>query len=125
MKLDNYCKKLNDLVAKEINPLLAIADKLEEWYQGAQVAYVKPQLILSELSDRLPAIEQLDTSLLKVKEEQHKVWNMFYKEIEEHTRHHRSSNEQNDLIGHHDSPLQMNGIFSVHNLFKKYDSLLL
>lgn len=33
MKLDNYCKKLNELVNKEINPCLAIADKLEEWYQ--------------------------------------------------------------------------------------------
>lgn len=33
LKLDNHCKKLNDLVAKEINPRGSIADKLEEWYQ--------------------------------------------------------------------------------------------
>ncbi|OTF72907.1 hypothetical protein BLA29_015172 [Euroglyphus maynei] len=33
LKLDSHCKKLNDLVAKEINPCGTIADKLEEWYQ--------------------------------------------------------------------------------------------
>lgn len=33
LKLDSYCKKLNELVSREINPCGSIADKLEEWYQ--------------------------------------------------------------------------------------------
>lgn len=33
MKLENFCKKLNDLVHREINPCMSIADKLEEWHQ--------------------------------------------------------------------------------------------
>ncbi|KAI7693199.1 hypothetical protein SSS_06281 [Sarcoptes scabiei] len=81
LKLENYCKKLNILVSKEINPCDCIADKLEEWYQGAQVAYVKPKLIITELLGFFPALNELETSLKTAYEENNKIWINLFKEV--------------------------------------------
>ena len=83
VKLDNYCKKLNELVTKEINPCISIADKLEEWYQGAQVAHVKPQLIMTELDNMHPSITELEAGIKSAKEEQTKIWNSLFKDLTE------------------------------------------
>ncbi|KAI2795563.1 hypothetical protein BLOT_016648 [Blomia tropicalis] len=84
IKLENCCKKFNELVAKEINPCTSIADKLEEWYQGAQVAHVKPQLIISELDEFAPSINELEKELINLRDEQRKMWNILQSEIKEH-----------------------------------------
>ncbi|RWS01689.1 serine/threonine-protein kinase TBK1-like protein [Dinothrombium tinctorium] len=75
IKIDNNCKKLNDLLCKACYPALNdIMEKLEDWYTGAQVAIVQAECLFKELIIFMNDCEELQSCFAKVKEEQKNIW---------------------------------------------------
>ncbi|RWS30647.1 serine/threonine-protein kinase TBK1-like protein [Leptotrombidium deliense] len=75
VKIDNNCKKLNDVLYKICFPSLTeITEKLEDWYTDAQVALVQSECLFNELIIFMNHCEELQSCFSKVKEEQKRVW---------------------------------------------------
>lgn len=75
IKIDNNCKKLSKLLCNAcFKSLDDVTEKLEEWYNVAQVAIVQSDYYFKELVVFMSDCDQLQQCLNAIKDQEAKIW---------------------------------------------------